>query len=78
MTAILALAFLFLAFSFSAYVQEKMGSTEPTESDKTAAIPSDSYLKRGAPIGNAQKVPLAKFMKEIRPNMRVKRYLSKA
>lgn len=32
--------------------------------DKTEAIPVKGYLKRGAPIGSAQKVSLAKVMKE--------------
>lgn len=51
-------------FTFSAFAQEKMGETKPTEADKTAAIPSDSYLKRGAAIGKAKKVSLEKVMSD--------------
>jgi hypothetical protein len=46
-------AILVLTFSLSAFAQ--MSGGEPTERDKTAAIPSDSYLKRGDPIGNAKR-----------------------
>jgi hypothetical protein len=31
---------------------------QPTDADKTAAIPAKSYLKRGVPIGTAKKVSL--------------------
>ena len=53
-----------MALSFGVSAQEKMGDkhAKPTEADKTAAIPSDGYLKRGAPIGKSQKVSLAKVM----------------
>jgi hypothetical protein len=53
-----------LIFSFSAIAQEKMGETKPTDADKTAAIPSDSYMKRGAPLGDSKKVSLAKVIKD--------------
>ncbi|MEP6944513.1 MAG: DUF4920 domain-containing protein [Acidobacteriota bacterium] len=53
-----------LGLSFSAIAQEKMGGKEPTEQDKTAAIPSDSFLKRGAPIGTAKMVSLAQALKD--------------
>jgi hypothetical protein len=43
----------------SILAQEKM---EPTEKDKTESIPAVSYLKRGAPIGDAKKVSLAKVL----------------
>lgn len=52
------------AFSFVAFAQEKMSETKPTDADKTAAIPSDSYMKRGAPLGDSKKVSLAKVMKD--------------
>ncbi len=52
-----------LAFTFSAIGQEKKAHAKPTDADKTAAIPSDSYLKRGAAIGNAKKISLAKALK---------------
>jgi hypothetical protein len=55
---------LILVFSFSAFAQEGMKGKEPTEADKTAAIPTDSYLKRGAPIGKAEKVSLSKVLAE--------------
>ncbi|MBK6749963.1 MAG: DUF4920 domain-containing protein [Pyrinomonadaceae bacterium] len=64
MRSIFSFAIIVLAFSFSAFAQEKMGGTKPTDDDKTAAIPSDSYLKRGAPVGSAKKVSLAKVMKD--------------
>lgn len=51
-----------LAFSFSAFAQEKM-EKKPTEQDKTEAIPTNGVLKRGAPIGKSKKVSLAKVMK---------------
>ncbi len=59
------LAIIILAFSFSALAQGEMKEkAKPTDADKTAAIPSDSYLKRGAPIGNAKKVSLEKVLKD--------------
>lgn len=63
MKKLLVLMSLILAFSICAFAQEKMGEASPTEADKTAAIPSDSYLKRGAAIGSAKKVSLAKVLK---------------
>ena len=59
--AILAVA---LAISSNVSAQEKMDAkhAKPTDADKTAVIPSDGYLKRGAPIGRSQKVSLAKAM----------------
>ena len=70
MKSLLSLAILILALSVSAFAQdsafaqERSEKTQPTEQDKTAAIPWDSYLKRGAPIGDAKKVSLAKVMKD--------------
>ena len=64
MKSFFTLAILIVAFSLSAFAQEKKDKTKPTEADKTAAIPSDSYLKRGAPIGNAKKVSLEKALKD--------------
>ena len=59
--AVLALA---LAMSLNVSAQDQMEAKHavPTDADKTAAIPSDSYLKRGEPIGKSQKVSLAKVM----------------
>lgn len=54
-----------LLFCVGSFAQEKMGGgAEPTEKDKTEAIPTNTYLKRGAPIGTAKKVSLAKVMAE--------------
>lgn len=47
-----------LAFTFSAVAQESMGKAKPTETDKTAAIPTDSYLQRGTPISASKIVSL--------------------
>lgn len=57
-------AILTLVFTFSAFGQEKKKTIEPTEQDKTAAIPSDSYLKRGGPLGNAKEVSFEKVMND--------------
>jgi len=51
-------------FAFPVFAQEKMGGAEPTEKDKTEAIPTGSYMKRGAPIGMAKKVSLEKVLKD--------------
>ncbi|MBP7416062.1 MAG: DUF4920 domain-containing protein [Pyrinomonadaceae bacterium] len=65
MRSIFSLAIIILALSFTAFAQEDMkDQAKPTEQDKTAAIPSDSYLKRGAPVGNAKKVSLNKALKD--------------
>ena len=63
MKNILSLMVLVLAFSFSAFAQEKM-EMKPTDKDKTEAIPTNGVLKRGAAIGSAKKVSLAKVMKD--------------
>jgi len=63
MKKMLILMSLVLAFSVGAFAQEKMEGAKPTEKDKTEAIPSDSYLKRGAAIGNSKKVSLNKVFK---------------
>lgn len=62
MKFILSLAILTLAFTVSAFGQEMTEKTKPTELDKTAAIPANTYLKRGAAIGKAKKVSLAKVL----------------
>ena len=56
------LIILLIGISTPVICQDKIKGLEPTEQDKTAAIPSDGYLKRGAPIGNAKKVSLAKVL----------------
>jgi len=62
MKKILGLMILILAFSMAAFAQEKMEKAKPTEKDKTEAIPSGGVLKRGATVGKAKKVSLAKVM----------------
>ena len=65
MKLILKLAILTLVFAFSALAQGDMKEkAQPTEADKTAAIPVDSYLKRGAPIGKSKKVSLEKVLND--------------
>lgn len=63
MRSIFTIAILLTVFSVSAMSQD-MKEMKPTNADKTAVIPSDGYLKRGAPIGSAKKVSLAKVMKD--------------
>ena len=68
MKKLIILLSLVCAMSLTALAQEKMAKMEgmdeakPTEMDKTAAIPTDGVLKRGAPLANAKKVSLAKIM----------------
>lgn len=64
MKTIFSILALTLVFAFTAIAQDMESGAKPTEEDKTAAIPSDSYLKRGAPIGNSKKVSLAKVLKD--------------
>lgn len=64
MKSTIVAAVIILVLSFSAFAQdEKMKEkAKPTEADKTAAIPADAWLKRGAPIGKAEKVSLDKAL----------------
>jgi len=56
---------LLLISSFATLGQDgAAGKPQPTDADKTAAIPADSFLKRGAPIGKAEKVSLNAALKE--------------
>jgi hypothetical protein len=67
MKTFFSIAFLTLALTVTSFAQMKMDKTEgaePTDKDKTEAIPSNTYLKRGAPIGTAKKVSLAKMLAE--------------
>ncbi|HQX56880.1 MAG TPA: DUF4920 domain-containing protein [Pyrinomonadaceae bacterium] len=64
MKKLIALIGLFAAFTFSAMGQESAKAATPTDKDKTEAIPSDGYLKRGTAIGNSKKVSLNKLMKD--------------
>lgn len=55
----LFLVIVFLVMASSAAFGQEMGDMkQATEADKTAAIPANSYLKRGASIGGAKKVSL--------------------
>jgi len=62
MKKLLSLTSLILAFTFTAFAQESMEKAKPTDKDKTEAIPTNGVLKRGAPVGNAKKVSLAKVI----------------
>jgi hypothetical protein len=62
MKKIILFSFLIVILSISALAQEKSEHAKPTEADKTAAIPTDSYLKRGAPLGMSKKVSLNKAL----------------
>src|SRR4051794_39232998 len=66
MKTLLAMSLLTLALSLSVSAQNKMDgmSMEPTEADKTAAIPTSGYLKRGEPLGKSEKVQLAKVLED--------------
>jgi uncharacterized protein YdeI (BOF family) len=64
MKKLIILMSILFVISLPVVAQEKMGGAEPTEKDKTEAIPSGGYLKRGAPIGASKKVSLAKVMKD--------------
>jgi hypothetical protein len=63
MKSFVSLAILIASLAVSAAAQGKPAA-EPTEKDKVEAIPADRYLKRGAAIGNAKKVKLAKVLKD--------------
>lgn len=55
--------FLILIFvAFGTLLTSAQEQLKPTEKDKNEAIPTTSYLKRGAPIGTAEKVSLAKVL----------------
>ena len=64
MKSIFALLIMILTLSFAAVAQETMEKTKPTDDDKTAAIPANTYLKRGAAIGNSKKVSINKALKD--------------
>jgi hypothetical protein len=63
MKKILSLMILVLAFSASAFAQMNE-KAQPTDKDKTEAIPTNGVLKRGAAIGKSKKVSLAKVLKD--------------
>jgi Domain of unknown function (DUF4920) len=61
-------AFIFLVFlltgSLAVIAQEMKDMPRATDADKTAAIPANSYLKRGVPIGKSKKVSLNAALKD--------------
>jgi hypothetical protein len=65
MKKILFLFVILMALSTCLFAQEaKKEKAQATEADKTAVIPSDAFLKRGAPIGRSEKVALSKVFAE--------------
>ncbi len=65
MKQLLLLIAITLFVAVAAFAQDGVKEkAKPTEADKTAAIPSDGYLKRGAPIGKAEKASLEKVLKD--------------
>lgn len=62
MKKILGLMILCLAFAGAGLAQEKMEAKKPTDADKQANFDTDGMIKRGAPVGTAKKVSLAKVM----------------
>jgi hypothetical protein len=53
-----------MSLSFGVYAQDGGAKAKPTDRDKTEAIPTDAFMKRGAAIGTAKKVSLAKVFKD--------------
>ena len=65
MKKVLLFGALVLSGALSVAAQNDMaGKLKATDADKTATIPTDSYLKRGAPIGKAEKVSLNAALKD--------------
>ena len=64
MKILLTLSLLTLTLTITSLAQEDKEKIKPTDADKTAAIPSGSYLKRGEPIGNSKKVSLEKALND--------------
>lgn len=64
MKNLFAASLIVIGLAVSAFAQMDKMETKPTEKDKTEAIPTDGYLKRGAPLGDSKKVKLAKVMKD--------------
>ncbi len=60
MKKVILIAMSLLVLSIPVFAQK----TEPTEEDKTATIPANSYLKRGAAIGKSEKVSLNAVLKD--------------
>lgn len=60
----ISVAILLTAFTFSAFGQDTKEKAKPTDKDKTEAIPTNSYLKRGEPIGKSKKVSINNVLKD--------------
>lgn len=62
---LIGLVFVFMALALTALGQgPTKEKAKATDNDKMAAIPTDGYLKRGAPIGGAKKVSLDKVLSD--------------
>lgn len=64
MKFIISTAILVLAFTFSTFAQETKEEAKPTDKDKTEAIPTSSYMKRGAALGKSKKVSINDVLKD--------------
>jgi hypothetical protein len=64
MKFIISTAILVFMFTLSAFAQETKEKAKPTDDDKTAAIPTNSYLKRGAAIGKSRRVSINNVLKD--------------
>lgn len=62
MKKIISLMVLIMALASAALAQGEMEKNKPTDKDKTEAIPTGVFLKRGAALGNSKKVSLAKVL----------------
>lgn len=63
MKKVLLLTGFILTLAFSSFAQmDDMKGASPTDKDKTEAIPTTSFMKRGAPIGTGEKVSLNKVL----------------
>lgn len=51
-------------FAFGAFAQCGSEKVKATDEDKNAVIPADSFMRRGAAIGTAEKVSLTKVLKD--------------
>lgn len=64
MKQLLILALFTLVCGTAAFAQPEATKKKPTDDDKNAAIPAETFLKRGAPIGASPKVSLNKVLKD--------------
>lgn len=63
MKKLIGIIFVTVILTVGAFAQEMENHPKPTDADKTAAIPTDGYLKRGAALTNAKKVSIEKALK---------------